>query len=189
MFSRSTIAIRSSAVVAAVIAASFGLTGCGIGFTPASDDARDDASASRPQSQEATPAPADDSSIGDDDADAAGDDDAADDPSDDDDVTRDALEAAVEKTVGCPGGVLDISDSGSVIDIDSDCAEVTLSGSGTSVLADDIDSLIVTGTGITVFVDRLGALEVTGIGNLVEWDSGSPAPSDTGTGNTLRPAN
>lgn len=170
---------RSAALVAVGLLTAVGLTGCGLEFIP---DAGQEKSAEKapdrtpstdrtPEEPDASGSPAAEGGTG---GEAPG---------------RADLAAAVERMVSCPGGAIDIADVGSVLQLDSDCPSVTVSGSGTVVLAENVDALTVTGIGVTVYVRQLGSASVSGSGNIVTWESGSPVIDNVGTGNTLLPAN
>ncbi|QIM17185.1 DUF3060 domain-containing protein [Leucobacter insecticola] len=94
---------------------------------------------------------------------------------------------AVTRTEDCASGSVSIGSSGEVVQIQGSCASVTVSGDGSVVLADDVDSLTVSGTGAVVITKKLGAVTASGIGNVVSWTNGSPTISDSGTGNVIQP--
>lgn len=179
-------------LAALACAAALGLAGCSIGFIPQQDEEQRSAAPTPEADAPATGADGGTGSLGTDnvdDADLDADDldDLDDDDLDDDadDLTRDKLEAAVQKTITCPNGSVDIADIGSVIELDDDCAKVEVSGSGTVLLADDIDALTVTGTGIVVYADEVRRITVTGSDNAITWEDGKPQVRDTGVNNTL----
>lgn len=192
---------RTAAAVAALLVAAGGLTGCGVAFTPDSDaaaqqpsetqrsttpqrsvepdpEARDSPGTSGAASAEGAITDVDAlSEIGD----------LSQLPPGELQSVHDALGANVTKSVSCPDGVLDISGVGDVIALEGDCASITVSGNGMSVLARNIDALEVTGTGNTLFVARLGSVDTTGNGNTVAWSTGDPVVTESGVGNVLLP--
>ncbi len=168
---------RITALAVSSLALTFALSGCGLQFVP-------DQSQSKPAASEQSPSPESPntkkpSSEGADEATGTGT--AA--------KLRGEFEGTAQRVVSCPDGSLEISDVGSVLQLDSDCSELVVSGSGAVVLAENVDALHVSGVGLTIFVKDLGSAEVTGTGNTVVWESGTAVIDNSGTGNTLLPAN
>lgn len=151
------------------------LSSCSLGFTPDKTDSKTSESTA-----DDTPKMTKD----DEDADAED----LDDDAPADGTTRADLEGSVDTRLECPGGTAKIGQIGKVVELGSDCAKVTVTGAGTVVLAQNIDRLTVDATAATVFVKQLGSVDATGQGNLVTWESGSPAVSDSGVANTIIPA-
>ena len=102
--------------------------------------------------------------------------------------TRADLEAAVERRISCPDGAIEIDDVGATIELDSDCATVSVIGHSTTLLAQNVGSLSVTGVANVVLVKQLGAVAAEGSSNYVTWDSGDPTVTDSGSANVVRPA-
>lgn len=174
---RSTSLRRIAFASAALVAASTALTGCALDFIPDSAGEQQSQTAEPKRTETTAPqqAPAEDTTQ-------------SPEPGTDAAMDRDSYADAVERTVSCPGGALDVADIGSVIALDSDCTDITVSGSGTVLLASSIDRLTVVGVDNAVFVDQLGSLDVTGHGNVVTWQGGSPTVANTGINNELNPA-
>ncbi len=76
-----------------------------------------------------------------------------------------------------------------MLQLDSNCSELVESGSGSVVLDENLNALHVSGVGLPLIVKDLGSAEVTGTGNTVVWEGGTAVIDNSGTGNTLLPAN
>lgn len=178
-----TLLVGAAAATAA--AAILGLTGCTLDFLPQQDrQAEQDRKTEAPaESQPPITEPDGDASGGD--GSGSGENPA---PLAAGSQARADYAGSVERTISCPGGALDIADISSVIALDSDCTDITVSGAGTVLLASNIDRLTVIGVDNIVFVDRLGSLDVSGQGNVVAWEDGSPTVANTGIDNQLNPA-
>ena len=166
---------RITALALSSLALAFTLTGCGLQFVP-------DQSQSKPAASEQPPSadsPTTKKPSAEDTGEASG---AA-------AKLRGEFEGTAQRVVSCPDGSLEISDVGSVLQLDSNCSELVVSGSGAVVLAENVDALHVSGVGLTIFVKDLGSAEVTGTGNTVVWEGGTAVIDNSGTGNTLLPAN
>lgn len=181
----STPLVRTAAILGLGLAATLSLTGCTLDFLPdqapnptESGSATDSSTDSGNSDDTATQTPAPGQQTEDTDVDGDDDNSGVDD-------RRDRYEDQVQRQLNCSGGTLDIADAGSVVEVDEDCTNVTVSGSGTVVLADDIKKLTVTGMDVTVFVDTLGAVKVIGSDNRVFWDDGNPKITNTGMNNTV----
>lgn len=170
---------RITALAASSLVLAFALTGCGLQFVPDQSQSKPATSEQQPQadspSQQTPDADVTDTGNKSDDSAAA--------------MMRSEFEGTAQRIASCSGGVLDIDDVGGVLQLDSDCAELVVSGSGTVVLAENVGKLRVTGVGLTIFVKDLGAVDVSGTGSTVVWESGKATVHNSGTGNTLLPAN
>lgn len=168
---------RTTALALSSLALAFTLTGCGLQFVP-------DQSQSKPAAEQQSPS-ADSPTTKKPSAEAAGDAPGTGVAA----KLREEYEGTAQRVVSCPDGSLEISDVGGVLQLDSDCSELVVSGSGAVVLAENVDALHASGVGLTIFVKDLGSAEVTGTGNTVVWESGTAVINNSGTGNTLLPAN
>lgn len=162
---------RVALASAALVVASTALTGCALDFIPdVSGEGKPDAAEQSPSPRAPEPAETDDTDTA---TTASG---------------REHYLERVERTISCPDGTLDIADIAGIIALDSDCADITVSGSGTVLLANSIDRLSVVGVNNEVFVGSLGSLDVSGSGNTVTWEGGSPTVTNTGVNNEMNPA-
>lgn len=167
--------IPGAALVALVAAAA--LTGCTLSFTP------NEQSEAAPASPEGATEP--DVTTTDPESDTDSD-------SDDGPKSTSSIRAEyagqVQSSLACAGGSIEIDTAGSVVELADDCDSLTVSGTGTIVLAQNVGALSVTGTSTVVVVASAESISADGTGNVVQWESGSPAVSDSGLANEMGPA-
>lgn len=98
---------------------------------------------------------------------------------------REELAAQATSTIDCgAGGEQTVDPAAGIVRVVGSCASLTVTGSGGSVVTDDVTSLHIAGSDLMVFTAALGELNISGSANAVHWASGEPAVTDTGAGNT-----
>lgn len=173
---------RGLLLTSLVAAAALGMAGCSVAFEPTAAP-----SSPAPSSPESPSVPVDNSPTDS----GTGDSGAGDSGTDDGDrslPTRAEWEPKVSGTVSCVDGRADITADISVLELAADCDEVTVSGTGSVILAAHVGRLSVRGDTATIIVASADAVDVAGVGNVVLWESGTPVVSDTGDINVVLPA-
>lgn len=85
------------------------------------------------------------------------------------------------KEISCTDAPVTLAEDAAVVRLLGSCGEVLVSGAGSTVLADDIETLRVDSDASVVVAKDLGALSLSGAGNSVHWVTGDPEIDDTGT--------
>jgi hypothetical protein len=106
-----------------------------------------------------------------------------------DDAFRQYYEGRFDLITGCPGGTLVLNESLQTVKITQNCHSVTIQASSVSVVAQDVDSLVIEdgGSGSTVLTANLAQATVIGGLSTVYWDSGNPVLKITGSLCTAQP--
>ena len=79
----------------------------------------------------------------------------------------------------------DIDAQGEYLYLEGACTNITVSGAGNMIAAENIGMLTVTGQGNAIAVASLDSVEVTGLGKVVGWQSEDTEVSDSGESNTV----
>lgn len=102
-------------------------------------------------------------------------------------LDRAALLALASQHVTCGGGDLVLSTAASAVAVDDDCATLTVGGTGTTVVAGEVERLVVQGAAVRVVVARVGAVEIDAADVRVAWEDGTPRVDDGGAANLYGP--
>lgn len=100
---------------------------------------------------------------------------------------REELLATTTQVLAAGAGPLLIDDVGGIVQITGSAGTVEVAGAGVVVVADDVQTLLVSSTSAVVLVRSVQQVELTGTGCAVSWETGDPAVTDSGTGNTANP--
>lgn len=158
----------SLALAGATLTLLVALTGCSVGFTPVGQNASAEpvAPAAEPNKAASSEAPS-----------------VPDTPSDAAQTNVREQYAAVASAVTCPGGALTIDAVGSVVHVVGECADLTITGTGTVVLADTVTTLTVAAVAVVVSVTEVSTISVTdeSTSAVVQWRDGTPDIIDDGS--------
>ena len=102
-------------------------------------------------------------------------------------LDRAGLLAAATQHVTCGGGDLVLSTAVSAVAVDDDCATLTVAGTDTTVVAGDVERLVVQGAAVRVVVARVGSVEIDAADVRVAWEDGTPRVDDRGAANVYGP--
>lgn len=103
-------------------------------------------------------------------------------------IDRQTLEALATTQDNCSDGSVEISRQASIVAITANCENVTVSGSGSIVVAQNVTDLKVNAAGVVVLTKDLKSVVVSSdsAGVLVLWEEGSPSVEDASTGSIVR---
>ncbi len=76
-----------------------------------------------------------------------------------------------------------ITDNGQILHLIGDCTDVTISGTGNMIVANNARTVTVIGTGNIVAVKSVRQVDLSGVGNVVAWRSDDTQSTDTGQSN------
>ena len=158
------------------------LTLAGCSATTSDGDKAGDATAT------ATEAPLDDTATDEADVDGDEDPDTDTDTGEADTPDTDDTDTFVGTPTACPGGTLEIADSGNVLDLTEDCETVTVSGSANVVNAKKIGKLILSGSANVVTAEQITTIEASesSATNTATWKAGEPETvNDSGMANVF----
>lgn len=175
--------MKKAVVGLALTIAGIALAGCSVGFTPDGDQ---EPTIQEPDAGGASTA---DGAASGDGAEAGASDDQA--STDEGEPTApDATASGIwdrfagnTTTVTCPDGALTIDAPSSIVHVTGACADLTVTGAGSVVLADSVDTLTVSAVSAMVAVDSVAHIIATedSVSALVEWSQGQPSIVDDGT--------